>query len=106
MYDTKKENPAPEKRAGFPNFERWYWMERAKVYFTPEISPDALQRMYHALERSLTGRVAVKISTGEPGGHNFLQPSLIRGILLHGKIRMIFHKQRLLFVPESTLVLC
>ena len=54
-------------------------MERAKVYFTPEISPDALQRMYHALERSLTGRVAVKISTGEPGGHNFLQPSLIRG---------------------------
>lgn len=56
-------------------------MERAKVYFTPEISPDALQRMYHALERSLTGRVAVKISTGEPGGHNFLQPSLIRGLV-------------------------
>ncbi len=44
----QKKNPAPEKRAGFPNFERWYWMERAKVYFTPEISPDALQRMYHA----------------------------------------------------------
>ena len=56
-------------------------MERAKVYFTPEISPDALQRMYHALERSLTGRVAVKISTGEPGGHNFLQPSLIRELV-------------------------
>ncbi len=33
------------------------------------------------LERSLTGRVAVKISTGEPGGHNFLQPSLIRGLV-------------------------
>ena len=81
-------------------------MERAKVYFTPEISPDALQRMYHALERSLTGRVAVKISTGEPGGRTFLQPSLIRGILLHGKIRMIFHKQRLLFVSQYTLTLC
>ena len=52
----QKKNPAPEKRAGFPNFERWYWMERAKVYFTPEISPDALQRMYHALERSPDGQ--------------------------------------------------
>ena len=38
--------------------------------------------------------------------HRHLQLSLIRHILLHGNIRMIFHKQRLLFVPESTLVLC
>ena len=29
-----------------------------------------------------------------------------RQILLHGNIRIIFHKQRLLFVPECTLVLC
>ena len=52
-------------------------MEKAKVYFTEEITPEALQKMYHALGVSLKGKVAVKISTGEPGGHNFLQPSLI-----------------------------
>lgn len=33
--------------------------------------------IYKALGRELHGKVAVKISTGEPGGHNFLQPSLI-----------------------------
>ncbi len=47
------------------------------VYMTREISPEALVRLYKALGREAKGRVAIKISTGEPGGHNFLQPSLI-----------------------------
>lgn len=47
------------------------------VYFTKEITPESLIRIYEALSVSLKGRVAVKISTGEPGGHNFLQPALI-----------------------------
>lgn len=63
-------------------------MERAKVYFTSEITPESLQRIYHSLGRELKGRVAVKISTGEPGGHNFLQPWLIRNLVqeLNGTI--------------------
>lgn len=52
-------------------------MEKAKVYFTQEITAESLQRIYHALGVTLKGKVAVKISTGEPGGHNFLQPALI-----------------------------
>lgn len=56
-------------------------MEKAKVYFTKEITPESLQKVYHALGVSLKGRVAVKISTGEPGGHNFLQPSLIQPLV-------------------------
>ena len=44
---------------------------------TKEISPDALVKIYEALKRKASGRVAIKISTGEPGGHNFLQPTLI-----------------------------
>ena len=52
-------------------------MEKATVYFTREISAQALQKIYHALGVTLKGKVAVKISTGEPGGHNFLQPALI-----------------------------
>lgn len=47
------------------------------VFFTNEITSDSLIRIYDALGVSLKGRVAVKISTGEPGGHNFLQPALI-----------------------------
>ncbi len=56
-------------------------MEKAKVYFTSEITPQSLQKIYHALGVELKGRVAVKISTGEPGGHNFLQPELIKPLV-------------------------
>ena len=34
-----------------------------------------------ALERPATGKVAVKLSTGEPGGHNFLKPELIKDLV-------------------------
>ena len=47
------------------------------VYMTHEISPEAIVNLYKALGREAKGKVAIKISTGEPGGHNFLQPSLI-----------------------------
>ncbi len=48
-----------------------------EVYFTREISPEALVRIYEALGREATGKVAVKLSTGEPGGNNYLKPELI-----------------------------
>lgn len=56
-------------------------MEKSKVYFTKEITSDALRKIYRALEQPLNGKVAVKISTGEPGGHNYLQPALIRDLV-------------------------
>lgn len=63
-------------------------MEKAKVYFTKEITPEALQKIYHAMNVTLKGKVAVKISTGEPGGHNFLNPNLIKPLVeeLNGTI--------------------
>lgn len=54
---------------------------QSKVYFTKEISPEALVRIYKALGREAKGRVAVKISTGEAGGHNYLKPELIRNLV-------------------------
>lgn len=56
-------------------------MEKAKVYFTKDISSEGLNKAYDALKTSLKGKVAVKISTGEPGGHNFLQPNLIKELV-------------------------
>lgn len=52
-------------------------MEKAKVYFTKEITPDSLVKIYEALNHELHGKIAVKISTGEMGGHNYLKPELI-----------------------------
>ena len=59
------DNPPQEKTAN------------PKVYLTRTITPEALVRIYEALGREATGRVAVKLSTGEPGGHHFLQPALV-----------------------------
>ena len=49
----------------------------ATVYMTTEITPESLIRMYEVLGIPAEGHVAVKISTGEPGGHNYLKPELI-----------------------------
>ena len=54
---------------------------QSKVYFTKEITPEALVRIYDALGVKAHGRVAVKISTGEAGGHNYLKPELIRDLV-------------------------
>ena len=56
-------------------------MEKAKVYFTKEITPESLVRIYKALGVDLKGKVGVKISTGEPGGHNYLHPELIGALV-------------------------
>ncbi len=55
--------------------------EISKVYMYREITPENLVRIYEALEREATGNVAVKLSTGEPGGNNFLQPALIKDLV-------------------------
>jgi uncharacterized Fe-S center protein len=52
-----------------------------KVYMTAAISPAGLAEVYGALGRKVSGNVAVKISTGEPGGHHFLSPDLIKDLV-------------------------
>lgn len=47
------------------------------VYFTKDISPSGLIRIYEALGAALPSKVAVKISTGEPPGDHWLHPELI-----------------------------
>lgn len=52
-----------------------------KVYMLTDINPENLVKIYDALGREAKGNVAVKISTGEPGGHNFLSPALIKPLV-------------------------
>lgn len=52
-----------------------------KVYFTKEISPESLVKIYKALGRKAEGRVAVKISTGEGGNQHYLRPTFIRQLV-------------------------
>ena len=52
-----------------------------QVYYTPSISPAALRTVYEALGRVPAGQVAVKLSTGEAGNPNYLQPALIKDLV-------------------------
>jgi len=54
---------------------------QSKVYMTKDISPEALVRIYKALGVPAHGRVAIKISSGEMGGNNYLKPTLIRNLV-------------------------
>lgn len=56
-------------------------MEKSKVYFIKEITPENLIKIYDALGVELKGKVAVKLSTGEAGGHYFLNPNLIKDLV-------------------------
>ena len=53
-------------------------MEKAKVYFTREISPENVVRMYEMLGVKLPGKVAVKVRSGEEGNQNYLHPEFMR----------------------------
>ena len=46
----------------------------AKVYFSKEISPETVVRLYGLLGIDLPGKVAVKVHSGEKGNQNFLRP--------------------------------
>lgn len=52
-----------------------------KVYFLKGISSENLVRIYDALGRKVTGKVAIKLSTGEPGNNNYLDPQLIKELV-------------------------
>ncbi|QQO11434.1 DUF362 domain-containing protein [Breznakiella homolactica] len=55
---------------------------KAVVYMTSDISPAGLAAVYGALGREAAGNnVAVKLSTGEPGGKHFLSPDLIKDLV-------------------------
>lgn len=49
-----------------------------KVYFTKEITPEAMIRLYEALGVELPGKVAVKIHSGEVGNQNFIRPDFMK----------------------------
>ena len=56
-------------------------IKTSKVYMFREINSENLVGVYEALEREAIGKVAVKVSTGEPGGHNFLNPQMIKALV-------------------------
>ena len=55
--------------------------EASVVYFTSDISPEGLMKVYECLNWTPEGKVAVKLSTGEPPASNYLEPELIKDLV-------------------------
>ncbi len=56
-------------------------MEKAKVYFTRDLSSEAIVSLYKKLGRELKGKVAVKVHSGEEGNQNYLRPEFMRPMI-------------------------
>ena len=54
---------------------------KSKVYFTREITPEAVLRLYKTLGKELTGNIAIKVHSGEKGNQNFLRPAFWKDIV-------------------------
>ena len=60
-------------------------MEKSKVYFTSEITPESIVKMYEMLKSPLKGKVAVKLHSGEKGNQNYIRPEMVKEIVEHVK---------------------
>lgn len=63
-------------------------MEQPRVYFSSEITPENVVRLYEALNVSLPGKVAVKLHSGEEGNQNYLRLEFVKPMIerLHGTV--------------------
>ena len=69
---------SPESILAIKNIRKERGMEKAKVYFTKEITPEKVMEMYKVLGKELPGPVAVKVHSGEEGNQNYLRPEFMR----------------------------
>jgi uncharacterized protein len=53
---------------------------RSTVYFTTDISINGLLQIYSRVNSGMTGRIGIKLHTGEPQGNNILPVELIRAL--------------------------
>ena len=63
------------------NTEKGRSFMTSKVYFTREITPEAVLKLYEMLNTKLEGKVAVKLHSGEVGNQNFLRPDFFKPIM-------------------------
>ena len=51
------------------------------VYFTRDLSPEGLQKIYRYVNGTISGKTAVKVHTGEKNGPNIIPPSWVRQLM-------------------------
>jgi uncharacterized Fe-S center protein len=67
-------------------------LAKAKVFFTKDITVEGLLRLYARISQNMTGKIAVKLHTGEPGGPNLIPRDMARALMS--------------YLPDSAIVEC
>jgi Uncharacterized Fe-S center protein len=65
---------------------------KSQVFFTRDISVNGLLKIYSKINGGMTGKIGIKLHSGEPQGPNLLPIELIQGLQPH--------------IPNSTIVEC
>lgn len=66
--------------------------DKSRVFFTKDISVNGLRKIYAKINQGMTGKIGIKLHSGEPHGPNLLPLELIKGLQPH--------------IPNSTIVEC
>ncbi len=48
------------------------------VYFTRDLSPEGIEKIYERINANIKGKVAIKLHTGEPHGPNIIPPAWVK----------------------------
>ena len=56
-------------------------MEKSKVFFIKDITPENIVKIYDALQIELPGKVAVKLHSGEEGNQNYMKPEFVKPMI-------------------------
>ena len=56
-------------------------MEKAKVYFIKDITPENIIKAYEAVGKKSPGKIAVKMHSGEQGNQNYLRPEFVKDVI-------------------------
>ncbi|MDE7366886.1 MAG: DUF362 domain-containing protein [Lachnospiraceae bacterium] len=56
---------------------------QSKVYFSKTITPEQVLKLYQLVGKPLSGKVAIKLHSGETGNQNFLRPEFWKPVIDH-----------------------
>lgn len=54
---------------------------KSKVYFSNALDPESMVRLYKLVNQEISGKIAVKVHTGEPNGPNIIPPEWVKAFL-------------------------
>ncbi|WP_291447871.1 DUF362 domain-containing protein [Desulfovibrio sp.] len=55
--------------------------KKAAVYFTKDLSPEGLRKVYACVNQGITGKTAIKLHTGEPNGPYIIPPAWVQAFM-------------------------